>query len=228
MATALTQTTLSAAITATQTTFTVASGTNLSNPTLGKFQAIYVIDPGQTKGELMTVLSVASATVTVARLDQFKAAHASGSIVLIANVDPTLSTFYEYDPSGAPPSASQPLTTPWVNAVTGEQWLIGLNNIWVPGWNNRSSIKGVTAAVASAAGLIVPSGPLFHITGTAAITGFTIPTGFAGGSFNVIPDAIFTWTAANNIALAGTAVVSKTIEFTYDANAALFYPSVIG
>jgi hypothetical protein len=79
--------------------------------------------------------------------------------------------------------------------------------------------------VASAAGLVTPSGPLFHITGTAAITGFNIPVGFTGGSFTVIPDGAFTTTTANNIAIASTAVVSKPLTFTFDAGTAKFYPS---
>jgi len=78
------------------------------------------------------------------------------------------------------------------------------------------------------AGVTLPSGPLFHVTGTNAITGWTIPVGFAGGSFTVIPDAVFTWTAVGNIALAGTAVVSKALTFTYDGNAAkVWFPSYI-
>ena len=90
---------------------------------------------------------------------------------------------------------------------------------------------GPTTAVASAAGLITPSGPLFHVTGTAAITGFNIPVGFnvtagANPAFCIIPDGAFTTTNANNIAIASTGVVSKTLCYSYDPNAAKpFFPS---
>jgi len=148
--------------------------------------------------------------------------------VLIANVDPTLGpSFYEFNPNGSP-AADPNFTTPWVNVVTGEQWLYSaLTKQWVAGWNNPSSIKGPTAAVASAAGAILPSGPLFHVTGTAAVTGFTIPVGFSGGSFRVVPDGAFTWTTAGNIGLAGTGVVGRVVEFIWDSNAGKFYPSYV-
>ena len=227
MATALTQTTLSAAITAGQTSFAVASATGISSPTNNQVQKIYVIDPDQTKGELMSVLAVNGTTITVSRLDQFKSAHASGSIVLVAPIDPTLGGFYEFDPSGSP-TTNPANYTPWVNVTNGNQWLYSsVTSRWVPGWNNPSSIKGVTALVASAAGAIVPSGPLFHVDGTAAVTGFTIPVGFSGGSFSVVPDANFTWTTAGNIGLAGTAVTGRVLTFTWDSNSGKFYPSYV-
>jgi hypothetical protein len=86
---------------------------------------------------------------------------------------------------------------------------------------------GPTAAVASVAGQVTPSGPLFHITGALAITGFLLPVGFTGGSFTVIPDGTFTWTTANNIAIAGTAVVNKALTFWYDTNSSKFVPSYL-
>jgi hypothetical protein len=113
-----------------------------------------------------------------------------------------------------------------VNTKTGSEWLCSTVTLsWVPGFGNDVGPAAVTAAVASAAGKITPSGPLFHITGTAAITGFNIPVGFTGGNVCAIPDGIFTTTNANNIAIASTAVVSKTECWTYDTNAAKFYPA---
>lgn len=228
MSIALTQTTLSAAITANQLSFGIASATGVSGPTGGFMQKIYVIDPNGQRGELMTVTALSGTTVSVSRLDSNRGSHPSGSIVLVASIDPTIPGFKAFNPSGAPlvdPGDS----TPWVNVVTGEQWIwssVALN--WVPGWNNPNANKGVTAAVASAAGVILPSGPLFHVTGALAITGFTIPVGYAGGGFTIIPDGTFTWTAAGNIALAGTAVVSKELTFGYDPAAAKpFFPSYI-
>ena len=227
MATSLVQTTLAAAITASQTTFNLASATGISAPTNNQVQKIYVIDPDTTKGELMSVLSSTGVSVTVSRLDQFKTAHASGSIVLVAPIDPTLGGFYEFDPSGSP-TTNPASYTPWVNVTNGNQWLYSsVTSRWVPGWNNPSSIKGVTTLVSSAAGAITPSGPLFHVDGTAAVTGFTIPVGFSGGSFSVVPDANFTWTTAGNIGLAGTAVTGRVLTFTWDSNSGKFYPSYV-
>jgi hypothetical protein len=74
------------------------------------------------------------------------------------------------------------------------------------------------------AGATSVSGPLFHITGTNAITSFTLPVGFKGG-FCVIPDGAFTTVAGNNIAEATTADANQTLCFTYDENTADLYPS---
>jgi hypothetical protein len=43
----------------------------------------------------------------------------------------------------------------------------------------------------------------------------------------LIPTGVFTWTTAGNIALAGTAVVSKALTMTYDATTTKWYPSYI-
>ena len=169
--------------------------------------------------------------------------HASGTMVLAEVVTPQ---FGGYSGSGGLQAADPPvngactgtntLVTPWVNVFTGAQWLCSsVTGTWVPGWNNPYSggpggRASVTTAVASAAGQITPSGPLFHITGTAAITGFLIPVGFnataeGGGSFCVIPDGIFTTTTANNVALASTAVVNKLLCWTWDGTNSKFVPT---
>jgi hypothetical protein len=221
----LTQTTLAAAVTAGATSITVASASNIKNPTGGFYQKIYVIDPNQMKGELMTVLSFSGVQVQVSRLDAFKGPHLSGSIVVIADVDPLGARFYECNPIGSP--ATDPgFTTPYINVVTGEQWLYSsLSGGWVAGWNNPAA-KGVTAALASGdTAAPTPSGPLFHMTGTSAVTSITIPVGFAGGSFTVISDAAWTWTLTNNIGCAGTAVAHEVVTFWYDSATAFFYAS---
>jgi len=84
----------------------------------------------------------------------------------------------------------------------------------------------VGAAVASASA-ITPSGPLFHITGTAAIATFNIPAGMNsyGHCLQVIPDGAFTTILGGNIAVATTAVVNKTMRFCYDTGTSKYYPS---
>lgn len=245
MASTITQTNLVAGpYSVNATVLNVASATNISAPVAGFMQKLYVIPPDGTRGELMTVVAVNGTAISISRLDKFKmhfpvaaATPAVGATVLIgpsASSSPLMNgpifgDFYEFDPVGGStfPQTSGSLQ-PWVNVDNGNQWLFSsVTSLWVPGWNNPTSIKGVTAAVASAAGLITPSGPLFHVTGALAVTGFTIPVGFAGGSFTIIPDGAFTWTTANNIALAGTAVVNKALTFQYDSNTGKFTPSYI-
>ncbi len=240
MATALTQTTLSAAVGRTSNVLPVASATGISAPVMNVSQQLYIIGPGQARGELMTVVSVSGTQIGVSRLDEFKSHWPSGSLVLIGPV-PTASAqfggaifqpFQTFDPTGANASAVSAVTagvqiTPFVNVTNGNQWLWSTITLcWVPGWQNTDS-PACTAAVASAAGVILPSGPLFHVTGALAVTGFTIPVGFTHGSFTVIPDGTFTWTAAGNIAVLGTAVVNRALTFTWDATNSKFIPSYV-
>ena len=193
--------------------------------------------------ELEGILSLVNGQTTIYNVlraaQGTKAAyHANGAMALIGVMSPQFGGtagsggFQVVDPPVGGVCSLAGLT-PWINVLTGEQWLCStVTANWVPGYNNRfpPATARVTAAVASAAGLITPSGPLFHITGTAAITGFNIPVGFnatatGGGQFCVIPDGIFTTTTANNIALASTAVVNKLLCWTWDATNSKFVPT---
>ena len=209
-------TTLSAAIAANQQTFSVASATNIS---VSPATAIYVDQ------ELMYVLSVSGTRITVARGQNGTAAvaHPSGAYVLSGRPD----MFVTVAPKGACTTAST-YVTPVVNVITGYQYLCSTVTLtWVPGFNNPEPAEA-TATVASAAGAITPSGPLFTVSGTAAVTGFTFPVGFTGkGSFTVIPTGAFTWTTAGNIAVAGTAVVNRALTFTWNAATSKWQPSYI-
>jgi hypothetical protein len=232
MANNITQTTLSAAVNDNATFLPLTSVTNIVGPTNGFQQKVYIIDVNQTRGSLYAITAAPTTTGAAAVcLDEFRSSHTSGSLVMIAPSDPSQGGFYNYDPVGNPgitgtyPGA--PVITPWLNVSNGNQWITGAYGQWVAGWNNPSSIKGITGAVASAAGAVTPSGPLFRITGTNAITGFNIPTGFAGGSFSVIPQGAFTWTSAGNIAIAGTAVVNRMITFTWDDSVGKWIPSYV-
>jgi hypothetical protein len=221
----LTQTTLSAAIGAADTVIYVASATNINAPNIRTTtfgSQLFVQSPG-SKGEVMTVQMVSGTTITVRRGQKgtSAAAQVSGAMVLVGQP----SWFFEYDPIGAC-TASTVYVSPWINTNTSNQWLCSsVTGSWVPGFNNDLLPTVPTVAVASAAGLITPSGPLFHITGTAAITGFNIPVGFAFGGICAIPDGAFTTTNANNIAIASTGVVSKPLCWTYDPGTAKFYPA---
>lgn len=114
----ITYTSLSAAISATQTSFAIASATNVNAPVAAASagSVLYVVDPGQTVGEKMNVLSISSTTVTVRRTSGAKA-HVSGAQVAVGNGD----WFYSVDPVGACTTATT-WVSPYINIVTGQTW----------------------------------------------------------------------------------------------------------
>ena len=89
------------------------------------------------------------------------------------------------------------------------------------------SATGEVAPTIASAGTIAPTKQITFVSGTTAIVTITAPTGIAttGGQITLIPTGIFTTTAAGNIALASTAVVSRALIMTYDATTAKWYPS---
>lgn len=220
----LTQTTLAAKISPSQNVITVASTTGITVAPNTTATVIFV------DMELMTVLAVGpgAGEVTVARGANGTPAsgHASGAMVLAGS--PIY--FIDHDPQGTTDNA---LVSPLVNTSNGRQWLLSsVTGTWVPGFQNEAEPPVVTAAVASAAGVILPSGPLFHVTGALAVTGFTTPVGcdataVGGTQFSIIPDGTFTWTTAGNIAVLGTAVVNRILTFTWDAANSKWCPSYV-
>jgi hypothetical protein len=110
------------------------------------------------------------------------------------------------------------LVTPVLGAATGTSLVL-------------SSFNAVSAAaptIASAA-TIAPTAPITFISGTAAVVTITAPSPISagGGAVVLIPTGAFTWTTAGNIAVAGTAVVSRTLTMTYDATTTKWYPSYV-
>jgi len=219
--TSLTATTLSTATNSTQSSVTVASATGITAGTV-----IWVEDGTVGRSEAMFVVSISGTTAQVQRGydSTIPRSHISGIAVLAGPP----SAFTEVEPAGACTPTNQPYT-PLVNLQTGNQWLCSsITNSWVPGFFNNAASAGVSKAVASVAGATNPSGPLFHVTGTNAITAWgsstTVGPLGAGGShtdvvgapFCVIPDAAFTTTATNNIAKASTAVANQIMCFTFD------------
>ena len=86
----------------------------------------------------------------------------------------------------------------------------------------------VAGTIASAA-TVAPTAPVTIISGTAAIDTITAPAPISttGGTITFIPTSAFTWTTAGNIAVAGTAVVSRALTLTYDATTVKWYPSYV-
>lgn len=233
--TAMTTTTLSAAVSSTSTTtIRVASATGI---TAGSTM-LYIEDGtgGASAGEALFVNSVNGTAIGVTRgyYGTYANTHISGALVFVGPPN----AFNVIDPTGACTAANTPFT-PYLNVKTGNQWLCStITNSWVPGWFNTSAVPGVTAAVASVAGATNPSGPLFHVTGALAITawGSSTSSGLSAGGggsatnvigapFCIIPDGAFTTTATNNIALASTAVVNKILCYTFDQTNKKYVPS---
>jgi hypothetical protein len=102
-------------------------------------------------------------------------------------------------------------------------------------WNGADATFGgligtsAAAATIASATTIAPTKSITFISGTAAVVTITAPTSFAaaGGSITLIPTAAFTWTTAGNIAVAGTAVVSRALTMTYDSGISKWYPSYV-
>lgn len=85
---------------------------------------------------------------------------------------------------------------------------------------------GTSAPTIASATTITPLNPINFVSGTTAIATITVPPSLVGGGqLTLIPTGIFTTTTAGNIALASTAVVSKSLILTYDATTAKWYPS---
>ena len=110
------------------------------------------------------------------------------------------------------------LVTPVLGAATGTSLVL-------------SSFNAVSAAAPTIASAttIAPTTPIAFVSGTTAVVTITAPSPISagGGSIILIPTGVFTWTTAGNIALAGTAVVSKALTMTYDVTTTKWYPSYI-
>lgn len=229
---ALLSTTISAAINDSQNTLQVVSATGITVTSSGTTQTLLYINR-----EAMNVVAVNGLQITVSRgaAGTRASAHNSGAQVISGR--PTWFTYTQTnsgtygttDPAGSCVLADQPAQV-YINILNGMKWQCStVGTRWVPYFGNPgNSATPVRAspAVASAAGLITPSGPLFHVTGALAITGFTLPFGYSGGDLCIIPDGAFTTTTAGNIAKASTAVVGQRLCYSYDPNAAKpFFPS---
>jgi hypothetical protein len=243
--TALTSTTTSAIISSNQVSFQVASvtgisgfGAGINSPTGGTVANGNLTDLYIDR-ELMQVVSVntTSKTVVVIRGQggSQASAHKSGAIVIIG----VPSAFIDYDPEGycgsiTAPGTNQnygnpPTYSPWINQRTSSQWICStVSTTWVPGYGNPG-VSGTqadsTTAVASATS-ITPTGALFHVTGTTAVVTIALPATYAGGPVTIIFDGVDTWTAAGNIAVAGTnTTAGSSVTFVYSFVTSKWYPS---
>lgn len=76
---------------------------------------------------------------------------------------------------------------------------------------------------------ISPKQDLVRVTGVAAVVTINRPSnGFVGPLRMMNTDAsVHTWTAAGNIALAGTSTRYKVFEFMYDPTTNKWYPNAV-
>lgn len=91
-----------------------------------------------------------------------------------------------------------------------------------------AAFQGWSSPVAGAA-TNVATGPFFHLTGTVAMVTLTAPAGVVeGGKIVIVFDgsaAGLTWTAAGNIAVAGTATTAgSAVMFVFDSGSAKWHP----
>lgn len=214
--TAVTQTTNSAAIGLTDNGVFLTSGTGVVVP------GILFVDR-----EALRIVSVTAPWSTtnprVARGHQgtVAATHASGSIVYIGPSTSVVGPgpYWMADPPlGSCVAASEQYTVR-INLTAGRVWKCVasswsmLNN---PVPQTFPTFAPVGAVIASAA-TIAPTSAVFHVSGAVAVVNITVPAGCAPTcTIAIVPDAVFTWTAAGNIYLAGTAVINKVLYFTYD------------
>ncbi|MCX5920344.1 MAG: hypothetical protein NTW61_03320 [Candidatus Melainabacteria bacterium] len=110
------------------------------------------------------------------------------------------------------------LVTPVIGAATGTSLSL----------SGFSAVSAAAPTIASAT-TIAPTTPIVFVSGTAAVVNITAaaPISTGGGTITLIPTGAFTWTAAGNIAVLGTAVVNRALTMTYDATTTKWYPSYV-
>lgn len=194
---AFNNTTLTNAIGANDTVFAVGSTTNITVPNFTTGTGLTYLWVEQ---EAMLVVNVpVSGTVSVQRgiLGTATAAHGASAPVLI----------------GLPTDFVAPAIP--IKAQTD----------YLP-----PAIYGSSAPVASAT-TITATGPIFHVTGTTSIATINPPPGYIGGgegsgAITIIFDGVAAWTAAGNIAVAGTPTTAgSTVSFLFDQSTGKWNPS---
>ena len=184
---------------ATSATLTVANGKTLtanSSLTLAGVDAKTL-----TVNNSLTLAGTDAKTLTV-----------SNSLTL-AGTDATVMTFPTTSASIARTDAAQTFTG--TQTYSGAQVANGL------------LATGAAAPTIASAATIAPTTQIVFVSGTAAIDTITPPSpiSLGGGQITLIPTGLFTTTAAGNIALASTAVVSRALIMTYDVTTTKWYPS---
>ncbi len=235
----LSSTTLGAAITTlngTNVTLAATTGMSSAGPANAINTVLYV------DKEYMRIRTLVDSThVVVDRAQGIGASarpalHANGATVFYANTVTYSPNFIiraeQLFTNGSIPYTSEvtgtctrttELVVPKIYLFSGNKYDC-MGSIWTQTDKPGTPVLGAT--VASPAGVLTATGTILHVSGTNAITGITVPAGWASGMcLTIIPDGAFTWTTATNISLLGTAVANKTITFCWDGTK--WNPSVV-
>lgn len=223
--TLLSSTTLSAAVTTGANQITLASGTNVTIPgNANQINTVAYVDH-----ELMRVTGLVSGTTyTVQRAQGGTRQHSHNSGAKVWLGVPTgnflANSPIEAEAAGGCTATASP-TLPMIYVKSAHFY----DCLGSPGqWTLVSSpdFPQVGATVASPAGVLTPTGTIFIVSGTNAITGITVPKGMASGmTITLIPTGAFTTTTATNVAIASTAVVGKALIMTWNDVSGKWYPS---
>jgi len=75
---------------------------------------------------------------------------------------------------------------------------------------------------------VAPTSLIHNVTGAAAVVNITVPWPAFAGVVYFIAQGIFTWTAAGNIAVAGTSTaVGRAVGFLYNPVIGKWYPLTV-
>jgi hypothetical protein len=164
---------------------------------------------GFTAGNVITNANLTGAVTSVGNTTSLGSFTSAQLLAALTNETGTGSAVFATTPT---------LVTPVLGAATG-------TSISLSGF---SAVSAAAPTIASAA-TIAPTTPIVFISGTAAVVTITAaaPISTGGGTITLIPTGAFTWTAAGNIAVLGTAVVSRALTMTYDVTTTKWYPSYV-
>lgn len=103
-----------------------------------------------------------------------------------------------------------------LNVRTGTTNILAAQFDATGNFNPKFYTSAVVGTPVASAATITPTGPVFHITGTAAISTINLPyVGFTG-TLRVIADGAWTTTTSGNIGSQIIAVANQEYAFTYD------------
>ena len=102
----------------------------------------------------------------------------------------------------------------------------------MPEFPERFEVGGLSNSVMggdqASGATIAPTALIQNVTGAAAIVNITPPWPTFAGVIYLVAQGIFTWTAAGNIAVAGTSTaVGRAVGFVYSPVAGKWYPLTV-
>lgn len=87
-----------------------------------------------------------------------------------------------------------------------------------------SQLNSIVGPGIASAATIAPTNRIHHVTGTAAIVNITPPYPDFQGDICLIPDGIWTWTAAGNIGVLGTSTAGNGVPITFTFDGLKWWP----